>query len=112
MPLYEYSCRDCGHRFDTRQSIHDEPLSVCPKCNGTIRRVIQPVGIVFKGSGFYKTDSRSSSEASVPPAERKSETPAASSGEGSAAKSDSAPTSTGTAASSGDSTPATKPTGS
>ena len=73
MPLYEYVCDSCGHRFETRQGIRDEALRECPECGSGIRRVVQAVGIVFKGSGFYKTDSRSSSGASVPPGERKTE---------------------------------------
>ena len=67
MPLYVYACETCGHSFEVRQRFGDDPLSVCPECSGRVRRVIQPVGIVFKGSGFYKTDSRSASSASVPP---------------------------------------------
>lgn len=77
MPLYEYACAACSHRFDVRQSFTEAPLTICPECGGAIRRVIQPVGIVFKGSGFYKNDSRSSTEASVPAGERKSENGAA-----------------------------------
>ncbi len=69
MPLYVYACQTCGHGFEVRQRFDDDPLSVCPECSGRIRRVVQPVGIVFKGSGFYKTDSRSSSGASVPSGE-------------------------------------------
>lgn len=58
MPVYTYECETCGQRFDARQSFSDAPLTVCPNCGGKIRRVIQPVGVVFKGSGFYVTDSR------------------------------------------------------
>ena len=58
MPVYTYECENCGQRFDARQSFSDAPLSVCPNCGGKVRRVIQPVGVVFKGSGFYVTDSR------------------------------------------------------
>lgn len=56
MPTYEYQCRSCNHRFEVWQKMTDEPLTVCPECQGTIRRVLFPAGIVFKGSGFYKTD--------------------------------------------------------
>jgi putative FmdB family regulatory protein len=56
MPTYEYLCRVCSHRFETRQKMTDEPLTTCPECGGIIRRVLFPAGIVFKGSGFYKTD--------------------------------------------------------
>ena len=56
MPTYEYQCKSCNHRFETWQKMMDEPLTVCPECQGSIRRVLFPAGIVFKGSGFYKTD--------------------------------------------------------
>lgn len=56
MPTYEYLCRECSHRFETWQKMTDEPLTICPECGGNIRRVLFPAGIVFKGSGFYKTD--------------------------------------------------------
>lgn len=56
MPMYEYLCQACNHRFETWQKMTDEPLTVCAECGGHIRRVIFPPGIVFKGSGFYKTD--------------------------------------------------------
>ena len=63
MPTYTYACTECGHEFDIRQSFTDDPLTDCPDCAdgaGRLRKVIHPVGIAFKGSGFYKTDSRSS----------------------------------------------------
>ena len=63
MPTYEYLCRECSHRFETWQKISDEPLTICPACGGTIRRVLFPAGIVFKGSGFYKTDHSDSGSA-------------------------------------------------
>ncbi len=56
MPTYEYLCPTCSHRFETWQKMADEPLTVCPECGGNIHRVFYPAGIVFKGSGFYKTD--------------------------------------------------------
>ena len=58
MPVYTYECEQCGERFDARQSFSDSALTVCPTCSGKIHRVIQPVGVVFKGSGFYVTDNR------------------------------------------------------
>ncbi len=62
MPTYSYACTVCDHTFDVRQSFTDEPLKDCPVCfDSSLRKVIHPVGITFKGSGFYKTDSRSSS---------------------------------------------------
>ena len=61
MPTYEYACRDCGEHLEVVQSFRDDPLTECPNCHGPLRKVFSPVGIAFKGSGFYKTDSRSSS---------------------------------------------------
>ncbi|HZD53965.1 MAG TPA: FmdB family zinc ribbon protein [Woeseiaceae bacterium] len=58
MPLYDYACEQCGYRFEVRQSFADDPLTVCPECTGHVRRVIHPSGIIFKGSGWYITDSR------------------------------------------------------
>src|SRR5918996_3405593 len=58
MPTYEYACVQCGNRFDIFQRIGDEPLRICDVCGGDLRKVFHPAGIVFKGSGFYKTDSR------------------------------------------------------
>jgi putative FmdB family regulatory protein len=60
MPTYEYLCRVCTHRFETWQKMTDDPLTTCPECGGTIRRVLFPAGVVFKGSGFYKTDNNGS----------------------------------------------------
>src|SRR6185312_10474811 len=60
MPTYEYLCRQCGHRFEAWQHMTDDPLTVCPECGAEIHRVLYPAGIVFKGSGFYKTDNGSS----------------------------------------------------
>ena len=62
MPTYAYRCRDCGHQFDIFQKFSDDSLTVCPTCEGAIRRVIQPTGIVFKGTGFYINDSKNSSK--------------------------------------------------
>jgi putative FmdB family regulatory protein len=58
MPTYEYACPQCGNRFEIFQRIGDEPLRICDVCGGDLRKVFHPAGIVFKGSGFYKTDSR------------------------------------------------------
>jgi putative FmdB family regulatory protein len=63
MPTYEYRCKACGEQLEVVQSFADDPLTVCPNCDGELRKVFSPVGISFKGSGFYKTDSRSSSRA-------------------------------------------------
>ena len=58
MPIYEYVCDSCGYGFERIQSFSDDPLSECPRCGAEVRRVISPVGIIFKGSGWYITDSR------------------------------------------------------
>jgi putative FmdB family regulatory protein len=66
MPTYEYACNSCGHQFDAVQSFTDDALTICPQCGGELRKVFGSVGIVFKGSGFYKNDSRGSSSGSKP----------------------------------------------
>ncbi len=68
MPTYEYECSACRHRFERRQKISEEPVKTCPECGGATRRVLHPVGIIFKGSGWYITDSRSSTEGAGIPA--------------------------------------------
>lgn len=60
MPTYEYACAECGERLEAVQKFSDDPLTECPACRGRLRKVFSPVGIVFKGSGFYRNDSRSS----------------------------------------------------
>jgi putative FmdB family regulatory protein len=60
VPTYQYQCTDCGDALEVRQSFTDEALTVCPSCDGTLRKVFNAVGVVFKGSGFYRTDSRAS----------------------------------------------------
>ncbi|MFW7413781.1 FmdB family zinc ribbon protein [Demequina sp. SO4-18] len=64
MPTYVYACRACGHRFDAVQSIHDDSLNACPECEGALRRVFGTVGVTFKGSGFYRNDSRAAAKES------------------------------------------------
>ncbi len=96
MPIYAYECKDCGVRFERRQSFNDEPIRVCPECEGEVHRLLQPVGVIFKGSGFYVTDNRGSksslSSGGKPegPAksETKSDTKAEVKGEGKAQNSD------------------------
>ena len=61
MPTYQYACTECGERLEVVQKFTDDALTVCPACEGRLRKLFSPVGVVFKGSGFYKTDSRSSS---------------------------------------------------
>jgi putative FmdB family regulatory protein len=74
LPTYEYHCDHCEKNFDIVQSFHDDPLTACPTCGKTVRKVFGNVGIVFRGSGFYKTDSRSASPAK--PSEGKESSPA------------------------------------
>jgi putative FmdB family regulatory protein len=71
MPTYEYACKGCGEHLEVVQSFKDDPLTTCPHCEGELRKVFGSIGIAFKGSGFYKTDSR--------PAESSSSTPSSSS---------------------------------
>jgi putative FmdB family regulatory protein len=58
LPTYQYACTECGHAFEQVQSFSDDALTVCPSCEGRLRKVFNAVGVVFKGSGFYRTDSR------------------------------------------------------
>lgn len=60
MPTYQYACTACGHEFEQFQSFHDDALTHCPECDGGLRKVFNAVGVVFKGSGFYRTDNRPS----------------------------------------------------
>ena len=66
MPIYVYQCDTCGLTFERRQHMSEPPLMGCPECDGQVHRVIQPVGVVFKGSGFYVTDNRSKSSTALP----------------------------------------------
>ncbi|GAA5043440.1 FmdB family zinc ribbon protein [Nocardia callitridis] len=86
MPTYSYACTQCDNRFDIVQSFTDDSLSECPECAGKLRKLFNSVGIVFKGSGFYRTDSRNGGSSASDPA--KSDSGSKSEG---AAKSDSAP---------------------
>nr|BFE63505.1 zinc ribbon domain-containing protein [Dactylosporangium thailandense] len=64
MPTYQYACTVCGHQLEAVQSFTDEPLTECPECQGRLRKQFSAVGVVFKGSGFYRTDSRNSGKSS------------------------------------------------
>ena len=68
MPTYQYTCTECGEPVEAVQKFTDAPLTVCTACGGRLRKVFSPVGIVFKGSGFYRTDSRNGSSAAAPAA--------------------------------------------
>ena len=97
MPTYQYACIECGHRFEAVQAFTDDSLTTCPVCSGQLRKVYGSVGVVFKGSGFYRTDSRNGKSASTAAAgESKSESASESksdskSGTKSESKSDSKP---------------------
>ena len=60
MPIYGYRCSNCGHQFEIQQRMSDEPLAVCPKCQGKLTKILYPTGVIFKGSGFYTTDYKGS----------------------------------------------------
>ncbi len=66
MPTYQYACTECGHEFEQFQSFSEDTLTVCPVCSGRLRKLFNAVGVVFKGSGFYRTDSRATSTSSTP----------------------------------------------
>lgn len=73
MPTYQYACTACDHRFEQVQSFSDPTLTECPECSGRLRKLYGSVGVVFKGSGFYRTDSRAKSSSSTSPSADKSE---------------------------------------
>ncbi len=80
MPIYEYECEQCGVRFEKTQRFTEATLTDCPECNGHVHRVMQPVGVIFKGSGFYVTDNKSRSSTGIPNKKKDEEAkPAASS---------------------------------
>lgn len=100
MPTYQYQCTECGHAFEQVQSFSDDALTTCPECTGRLRKLFSSVGVVFKGSGFYKTDSRSSSTATSPAAASTSSTGSDSSSSSSTSSSSSSTTSTSSGGSS------------
>ena len=101
MPTYAYACTECDHRFEAVQSFSDDSLTVCPECEGRLRKVFNAVGIVFKGGGFYRTDSRAGSSVTAG---------SATNGSGSSEKSSSASTkSSGSSDTSSSSTAPAKP---
>lgn len=86
MPTYVYACTECNHGFEAQQAFSDDALTTCPECGGKLRKVFNSVGIVFKGSGFYRNDSRGSNSSTTSPAPSSS-----SSDSGSSSSSDSKP---------------------
>ena len=73
MPTYQYACTECSHSFEQFQSFSDDALTECPECQGRLRKLFNAVGVVFKGSGFYRTDSRASNGSSEGSSETKSD---------------------------------------
>ncbi len=98
VPTYQYSCTACGEPLEVVQSFTDDALTECPACGGRLRKLYNAVGIVFKGSGFYRTDSRSGSSATVPASSSSTGSESSSAG-----KSESAPSSTPSSGTSGSS---------
>lgn len=100
VPTYQYACTECEHAFEQFQSFSDDALTTCPECNGRLRKLFNAVGVVFKGSGFYRTDSRSGSSSSVPASSGASDPGSSSSGSasGSSSSSSSGTTSSGSSA--------------
>lgn len=97
MPTYQYQCTECGEGLEAVQKFTDDALTECPNCSGRLKKVFSAVGIVFKGSGFYRNDSRGSSSSSSPASSSKSSTSTTTS---SSTSSDSKPSSSGTSTSS------------
>ena len=89
MPTYSYACTECDNRFDAVQAFSDDALTECPKCHGRLRKLFGSVGVVFKGSGFYRTDNRDSKSSSTAAAPAKSESGSSSSGSSSSSSSSS-----------------------
>ena len=111
MPTYQYACTECGHSFDIVQSFSEDSLSVCPECGGRLRKVYNAVGVVFKGSGFYRTDSREkkpSGASSSDGAAKSTAGESASTGSGSSSSSDGASTKSAPASTSKKTTESTK----
>lgn len=99
VPTYQYACTECEHAFEQFQSFSDDALTECPQCHGRLRKLFNAVGVVFKGSGFYRTDSRSGSSSSLPASSSSSDSGASSSSSSSSTSSSTSSTSTAGAAS-------------
>lgn len=98
MPTYQYQCTECGEALEAVQKFSDDALTECPNCSGRLRKVFSAVGVVFKGSGFYRTDSRGSSSSSAPAAKAGSGSESKSSDSGSTPAASSSPSSSTSAA--------------
>jgi putative FmdB family regulatory protein len=99
VPTYTYACTECGNRFDAVQAFSDDALTACPECSGRLRKMFNSVGVVFKGSGFYRTDSRESAKSSANGSAKSSES------SGSSEKSSSSESKSSSSTGSTDSTP-------
>ena len=97
MPTYEYACKSCGEHLEIVQSFKDDPLTTCPNCEGDLRKVFGSIGIAFKGSGFYKTDSRGPAKSESTPSSSSSESSSSSSSSKSESSSSSSSPSTSAA---------------
>ena len=97
MPTYQYACTECDHAFEQVQSFSEDSLTTCPRCEGRLRKIFNAVGVVFKGSGFYRTDSRADAKSSAASAAKDSSS--------TETKSDSTSTSTKPAETTASSTP-------
>ncbi|WP_370136079.1 FmdB family zinc ribbon protein [Streptacidiphilus sp. EB103A] len=100
MPTYQYQCTECGNGLEAVQKFTDDALTVCPACNGRLRKIYSAVGVVFKGSGFYRTDSRSSSSSAVGAAKPAAASSTSSSGDSSSSSSGSTGSSSSSSSSS------------
>ncbi|MEV6843393.1 FmdB family zinc ribbon protein [Actinoplanes sp. NPDC051411] len=99
MPTYQYACTECGHQLEAVQSFSDPALTECPSCSGKLRKVFNSVGIVFKGSGFYRNDSRAGAVSADKPGASESPTPAKSESSSSSSSDSSSSSSTSSSSS-------------
>ncbi|MFF0476786.1 FmdB family zinc ribbon protein [Streptomyces sp. NPDC004284] len=100
MPTYQYQCTECGEGLEAVQKFTDDALTECPSCHGRLKKVFSAVGIVFKGSGFYRNDSRGSSSSSSPASSKSSASSSSTSSSSSSSSSDSKPAASSSASSS------------
>jgi putative FmdB family regulatory protein len=99
VPTYSYACTECGNRFDAVQAFSDDALTTCPKCSGRLRKLFGNVGVVFKGSGFYRTDNRETAKSTSNGSASSSESQSASSSDKSSSDSSSSSSSSGSTSS-------------
>ncbi|WP_146954234.1 FmdB family zinc ribbon protein [Cellulomonas soli] len=106
MPTYAYTCTACGHAFEIQQSFSDDSLTVCPECSGRLRKVFSTVGVVFKGSGFYRTDSRGTKTSTASSSSSTGTSGSSSSSSGSSSGSSGSTSGSGSSSSTSSSSPA------